>query len=237
MTVVIHGCIPVWIKLLYFAFVAILVPLYWPTYGRVELPLLLRYRAARHGRGHLDRKSPACQHAGGRDRSAADAVGGRSTGARRCRRGDHWRDRLRAGCEYSPLSPGPFVISRLVAVLFAVVAVAPGLRSSGARHPVRGCNRGLAGFLSFRSGAAAFGERSDPRSQYQLCVRLHGQTSANSNVALALGGIRDGAQRHCVLHTDSLRVAASVCDYSRIGRGLVVPWSNAIALVSGIAMQ
>jgi hypothetical protein len=33
MTVVIHGCIPVWIKLLYFAFVAILVPLYWQTYG------------------------------------------------------------------------------------------------------------------------------------------------------------------------------------------------------------
>lgn len=33
MTVVIHGCIPVWIKLLYSVFVAILVPLYWPTYG------------------------------------------------------------------------------------------------------------------------------------------------------------------------------------------------------------
>ena len=67
--------IPLWVKLIYTGFVGVVVLLLGDLHA-VELPVLLRYRPARHGGRHLDGEPAVDRHAGGRDRAAPDGLGG-----------------------------------------------------------------------------------------------------------------------------------------------------------------
>ena len=173
MTVTNNRRIPYSVKLLYSAFVAIVVPLYWVTYSPwnflyfcdiallvtaaaiwMESPLLISMQAvAIVAPQLLWVVDLLCRVVGGVEITGVTSY---------------------MLNESIPLYlRGPFAISRMVAVPPAVVGVAIGLRSSSARSPVRSRNRDLVDFLSFRSGTATFRHRSEPCGQYQLRLRLH----------------------------------------------------------------
>ena len=120
----------------------------------VELSLLLRHRVARHRRGDLDRKSASCEHAGGGHHAAADAVGGRFSMPADCRRSYNRRHQLHARFKHLAVSKGALTISWLATLFPVMVALAIGLRPARVGHTVRGRDRRLAHFLSFRSGPA-----------------------------------------------------------------------------------